>query len=257
MQVAQVRGRDGVRSSGAATRLRRVVRDISWTLWGQLGWIALLTWTILLTFAAAGPNVLAIDVTIARAVQHSDFPGLSLLAAFVAVAGDTPAMFALAAVAIAILARAGHYAAIWPVAGALALRCGNALIKAAADSPRPTAQFVPTHETPHGNGFPSAHVMGVVLLYGVLFVLAGELIRRHRLRLAVQSGAVAMILAIGVGRIYTGAHWPTDVLGAYLYGFLFLFPLIASYRVLRDALPRVSLFPAARRLAFLPVTRKP
>jgi undecaprenyl-diphosphatase len=68
-----------------------------------------------------------------------------------------------------------------------------------------------------------------------------------------------MILIVGPGRIYTGAHWPTDVLGAYLYGVLFLIPMVVAYQALKTMGP-LSL-PAPRpatllRLTSLPVLRK-
>jgi membrane-associated phospholipid phosphatase len=68
-----------------------------------------------------------------------------------------------------------------------------------------------------------------------------------------------MILIVGPGRIYTGAHWPTDVFGAYLYGALFLIPMIVAYQALKSMAP-ITL-PAPRpatllRLTSLPVLRK-
>jgi undecaprenyl-diphosphatase len=38
------------------------------------------------------------------------------------------------------------------------------------------------------------------------------------LRRSVQAFLAFLILAIGVSRVYLGAHWPSDVLGAYLLG---------------------------------------
>ncbi len=262
MDVAQ--SFDGIRPGRLAGRareqretLRAGFRDSDW---GQFGVISLLAATVFVTLASAGSNVLTFDVSIARAVQASDLPGLGAMAAFVTVAGGTAAVFAVGGAVVLCLLRSGRYVATLPVIAALALRCGNAMIKGAADSPRPTAGYLERVETTSGLGFPSAHVMGVVLLYGVIAVLAGDLIRARALRLPIQAVAFGIILIVGPGRIYAGAHWPTDVLGAYLYGVLFLIPVIVAYRTLRDTLPgRLSApRPAAlRRLVALPVTRKP
>ncbi len=225
----------------------------------QFGFISLLAATIFVTMMAAGDNVLSFDVSISRALQGSEIPGLAGMANFVSVAGGTLAMFAVGAAILLWLVRAGHYAATVPVLAALALRIGNAVIKTAVDSPRPTSDFVRTLENPSGNGFPSAHVMGVVLLYGVITILANELIASRLIRLPVQVFSVAMILMVGPGRIYTGAHWPTDVLGAYLYGVLFLIPMLVAYQALKSMGPiSISTTRPATLLrpTSLPVSRK-
>jgi len=215
--------------------------------------------TLFVTMSVAGDNILSFDVSIAQALQGSDIPGLAGMSTFVTVAAGTTAMLVAMVVALLWLLRAGHYVAMVPVIAALVIRAGNALIKTTADSPRPTAQYVQKLETPEGLGFPSAHVMGVVLLYGVVAILAQELIPSRALRLPVQAFAIGMILIVGPGRIYSGAHWPTDVLGAYLYGLLFLIPLLVAYRTLRDTLPETLALPRPAtllRLASLPVSRK-
>lgn len=254
---------EGIRANGLTIRardgrdaLRAGLRDQDW---GQFGFIALMAATLFVTMTAAGKNVLSFDVAIARAVQGSGFTGLAETASFVSVAGGTTVMLVVAGAVLLLLARSGHYAAMVPVVVAIALRAGNALIKTTADSPRPTAEYVQKLETPAGFGFPSAHVMGVVLLYGVLAILAHELIGSRALRLSVQAIAVGMILIVGPGRIYTGAHWPTDVLGAYLFGILFLIPLVVGYRTLRDTLPGRVALPGTvtlLRLSGMPVGRR-
>lgn len=253
----------GFAAGGLATRIRdgrealaAGLRDQNLT---QFGFISLLAATVFVTMMAAGDNVLSFDVSISRAVQGSDIPGLAGMANFVTVAGGTIAIFAVGAAVLLWLVRAGHYAATVPVLAALALRIGNTVIKTTVDSPRPTSDFVRTLENPSGNGFPSAHVMGVVLLYGVIAILANELIASRVVRLSVQIASVAMILIVGPGRIYTGAHWPTDVFGAYLYGALFLIPMVVAYQALKTMEP-ISL-PVPRpasllRLASLPALRK-
>ncbi len=256
----------GLSASGFTARLRTIrdgraalaagLRDQNLT---QFGFISLLAATVFVTMMAAGNNVLSFDVSISRALQGSGIPGLAEMANFVSVAGGTVAMFTVGAAVLLWLVRAGHYAATVPVLAALALRAGNAVIKTTADSPRPTSDYVRILENPSGNGFPSAHVMGVVLLYGVIAILANDLIASRLARISVQAASVAMILMVGPGRIFTGAHWPTDVLGAYLYGVLFLIPMLVAYQALKTMGP-VSI-PAPRpatlfRLSSLPVSRR-
>ena len=77
--------------------------------------------------------------------------------------------------------------------------------------------------------FPSGHVMGAVMLYGFLFVVADRIANRYA-RYGVKVACIAIIAIAGFGRMWYGAHWPTDVLGAYALGGLILMPLVAVYR---------------------------
>ena len=71
-------------------------------------------------------------------------------------------------------------------------------------------------------GFPSGHTMGATLLYGLLALLAWKNARNRAARLACVAGACLWILLIGLTRIYLGAHYLTDVLGALAAGLLWL-----------------------------------
>ena len=77
--------------------------------------------------------------------------------------------------------------------------------------------------------FPSGHVVGVVLLYGFLWFLAGRL-RSSHLRMAVRLVCGAIIFLTGFDRVWGGAHWPSDVVAAYALGTALLCALILAYR---------------------------
>ena len=76
--------------------------------------------------------------------------------------------------------------------------------------------------------FPSGHVTGSLMLYGLLAVLTLANFPRGRVRLVVPAAAVLVVAVVSFGRVYTSAHWPTDVIASYLYGGAALY-LIASF----------------------------
>ena len=68
--------------------------------------------------------------------------------------------------------------------------------------------------------YPSGHALGSTVLYGFLAYLFAT--RFPRLSWLIYLLAVLMIAAIGVSRLYLGVHWPTDIIGGYGIGFLWL-----------------------------------
>jgi membrane-associated phospholipid phosphatase len=71
-------------------------------------------------------------------------------------------------------------------------------------------------------GFPSGHTMGSTLFYGMLAIFVAQSVRTWRWRvLAFWIAAIAVAL-IGLSRIYLGAHYLTDVVGAIAVGLAWL-----------------------------------
>lgn len=68
--------------------------------------------------------------------------------------------------------------------------------------------------------FPSGHALCSMVFFGLLAWWAG---RADPKRLIFyRSLAAFIILLVGISRVYLGAHWPSDVMGGYFFGFCFL-----------------------------------
>ena len=102
----------------------------------------------------------------------------------------------------------------------------HSALKLVVNRPRPTPDLVHVFQTESGNSFPSGHAFFAIAFWGLLAYFAYTRLQRRSLRLLALSGLVMIILWIGVSRVYLGAHWPSDVLGGYILGALFLMGLI-------------------------------
>lgn len=71
-------------------------------------------------------------------------------------------------------------------------------------------------------GFPSGHTMAATCFYGVLAAFAIWKTRAWPKRLLIAAIAIFMIVLVGFSRIYLGAHYLSDVLGAMAEGMAWL-----------------------------------
>jgi undecaprenyl-diphosphatase len=197
-----------------------------------LSWLvaALLALALPLSFVAAGTSVLPGDVTVSRAVQ-GNLPGvLDPLIVAANVLGSSSTMLAIAAiVAIGLILKGYRQPAAVVVAATLA-QAANVALKLSLESPRPTSSLVHISEQTTGYGFPSGHTMGTTVMALILaYVASTTMAAGFRLRL-IQIGLLLTPLLVGISRIETGAHWPSDVLGAWLWGALTAIAIIMMSR---------------------------
>ena len=97
-------------------------------------------------------------------------------------------------------------------------------LKEAIGRARP--EYLMTGSAPSTMSFPSGHSLFAMVFGGLLIVLAEEWIESIKVRRALQVGLGLLILAVGASRVYLGAHWPSDVLGGYLFGAIALLGLV-------------------------------
>ena len=195
----------------------------------------LLVPALVLSVAAAGPGHVPGDVAVMRFVQEQLPGGLSWLFEVVNLIGTTAGATVVTLALFCVLSAFRRPELAFLVFATLPLRLVNAGLKAIGDSPRPPEGLVRVTENAGGLGFPSGHTMGATVLYGLLLVLATRHIASRSLRLAAQIFSGAMIALAGLSRIYVGAHWPSDVLGGYIWGVIALLALFIAGRHLIPA----------------------
>jgi undecaprenyl-diphosphatase len=157
-------------------------------------------------------------------------PGLDYLVTATNWLGQgTLRVMAVSVLVVSLLFLAKFRAAALLVLVASLFRVVNPFVERILKSPRPTDELVRVTEHATGFGFPSDHALGATLLFGSLVIAIPAIVRRRWLAISLQVLASLMIVATGFGRVYTGAHWPTDVVGGILIGLVILHPLSWLY----------------------------
>lgn len=133
------------------------------------------------------------------------------------------------ATGIVIWWRIGRLEAIMIPVGAL-ITLVNTVLKLVINRPRPSADLVQVLSSEQGNGFPSGHAFFAIIILGLTAYFISINLKNRVLRMLVLAGLVALILSIGTSRVYLGVHWPSDVIGGYLIGGVFLTALIWFHR---------------------------
>lgn len=185
--------------------------------------------TLLTAFAIYIPQA-RLDVWTINRVQEIDAPYLH--EAITAISTLTSSTWAIALWAVALVAFSvsrkwlpALAMLVMPVGGVLNQVIGELIVGRTRPDGTVVERTVPDIQAA---SFPSGHVMGAVMFYGLIFFLARK-IQNTVLRVAIQSVSVSIVTAVGFARIWEGAHWPSDVLGAYAWGGLFLVVLFAAY----------------------------
>ncbi|MBM2826792.1 MAG: phosphoesterase PA-phosphatase related protein [Dehalococcoidia bacterium] len=185
---------------------------------------------LLLAFCAYLWPRLPGDLEISLALQRFTPYPLALLLEGVSWLGERPVALATLLFCVATLGLLRFKMEALIIALALAPTLINIPLKELIGRPRPSPELITVLDSGSTEfSFPSGHVLHCVVFFGILIYLAPKLIPNLIIRRSVQATMAAMILLVGPSRVYLGAHWPSDVLGSYLLGSLYLGLLIAVY----------------------------
>jgi undecaprenyl-diphosphatase len=213
----------------ATVARRRVSKNLSWVNTPAIpGRRAVLIAALLV--AAAGFIFLAavasqeafsdVDLQVAEWARGLDVPGLhnafSVANALTGAQGAIPLL--LVAVAFFLFRdRPLEAVTLFAVSGFWA---GDQIIRMMVTRPAPLPELMPLVDFSREASFPSGHITAAVTLFGVLTFLTLKNVRQGPLRLIVPALSVLIIGFASVGRVYVSDHWPSDVLGSYLLGFI-------------------------------------
>lgn len=172
------------------------------------------------------------DVRVADAVQAIPLPGMEALMRVVSYMGNGFNSWVAVIVAFIIFfacrRRSEAFGLLLSAAGGPMV---NRVVKHLVARPRPTMEHVRVSGKWANESFPSGHVTFYVCFFGFLFFVAWALLPRGSAARKVVCALSALpVLLVGLSRVYLGAHWPSDTLGAYLFSGLWLAFSLDLYR---------------------------
>lgn len=191
-----------------------------WAQWGIVFVAA-----VLVSIAAAKFAYFPGDVALARLVQSATGADVSWARAVTNTINPPWNVLFLAVIAALAWLLAGWRGAIVVLIGFGSLALAEPHIKGLIARPRPSPLLVRVTGSPTGFSFPSGFGMLYFSLFGTLMILAWQ-------RMAGPTRTITIILCGlfllvgGCARIALGAHWPSDILGAWLVGLAWILLLM-------------------------------
>jgi len=246
-RVARLRERYGRQIEFLVGRLRPSgALGMSLTL--SLVAIAAMGWVLgaLAGAALSGREVARFDKPLLDWLVANREPGLTTFMRGVSALGSF-AMLAPLGVVLGLVWRwrAGSWRPLAMLAGALVGAVALAdVVKVAVARPRPPLTMAVAHVS--GFAFPSGHATQATAMWGMVAALVAVHTPSWSAKVAVWASAVAVALAVGGTRVYLGVHWPSDVLGGWALGALWLFALLLTVRMVDLRRLRPGLHPAER-----------
>ena len=199
--------------------------------WAEIVFVTALALYGVLAVLAHAYAYFAWDVAINRAIRSVTLPGFGQLMVGLSWLGSgiMPTVLVVGA-GMALYAARLRLEGILCMVGVTLGSVLNTLMKLVIARPRPAPDVIEVMRHYNHNSFPSGHVEFFTTFFGFLLFLSYVLLKRGPLRRVCVIVLGLMIALIGVSRVYMGAHWPSDAVGAYLVGGVWLMLMIEAYR---------------------------
>ncbi|MCX6732714.1 MAG: phosphatase PAP2 family protein [Candidatus Roizmanbacteria bacterium] len=81
--------------------------------------------------------------------------------------------------------------------------------------------------------FPSGHAMNSIVFYTTLAYFIFYITKNKKLSIYFTILSFLLIMLIGISRVYLGVHYPTDVLGGYVAGAIWLLSIFLMTRLFK------------------------
>ncbi|MGA7987702.1 MAG: phosphatase PAP2 family protein [Candidatus Dormiibacterota bacterium] len=182
---------------------------------GPLALISFALFALVTILVASGATRSGFDIPVERAIQHAPWGPLTYWMTLTNVTGGLIQDLVGLVVVVGIFLwdrRAGWLMALGAIGSLL-----DQIVKVSVARHRPTADLVTILNPSNGYSYPSGHALFFTWLTFMLVIAIAPHVG-PRWRVAMWVAAAFVIVFASIGRIWAGAHWPTDVIGGFLLG---------------------------------------
>jgi undecaprenyl-diphosphatase len=200
-------------------------RELVWLFVG-LGLCVLLFGFVSLAGEVIDGDTQAFDTKILRALRDPADPSRPIGPAWIegplldltALGGGTVLALVVAVVAGFLVLQTRYRTAIVVAITWCSGELLNAAMKHVFNRPRPS--IVPHLRIVYTSSFPSGHAMESAIVYLTLAAILMRASQSRVTKIYILGIAVLLTTLVGISRVYLGVHYPTDVLGGWIVGFM-------------------------------------
>jgi undecaprenyl-diphosphatase len=199
--------------------------ELNWLIVGLGASILLFVFLRLASEVIEG-ETMAFDTKILQALRSPADPSMPLgppwienaLLDLTAIGGTTILTLVALAVVGFLLLQARYRTALVVALTTTSGELVNGVLKSAFNRPRPS--IVPHLRTAFSTSFPSGHAMESAIVYLTLGAILMRAAESRFTKAYILGVAVLLTMLVGVSRVYLGVHYPTDVIGGWIIGFV-------------------------------------
>ncbi len=175
---------------------------------------------------------LSLDASVERGIQGIDLGPLTMVFPFFSWIGGPGGIYMETSVVLLVLVL--NLRALPLAVAVLAGGIWYEVLVHIVNRPRPTLeQVLRVTEHPGASSFPSGHMIFIGLSAAALMLCLGDRYLPTWARPIGWVAVTAIIIVVGLDRVYVGAHWPTDVLAGLLVSTAWV-SLLLSVRWISD-----------------------
>lgn len=197
--------------------------------------IATLIFGVMAMWVRPGP--VGPDATILQALESAREPHVTAVMTAITTIGRGPITAAFIILLVTwLLVRGFRTEAAFLLVANLGSGVLSPGVKAMFSRARPSVDVATRITSPDSFSFPSGHALSAMVLYTSLAMVAGSL-GHLRLQRALIALAVIMVPTMGFTRLYLGVHYPSDVVGGWALGAVWVWLVFLGYVWLAQKTP--------------------